>query len=79
MSSTLPVPYLAGTWTDFDLGLSVSQGNSWSSRVGMPPFEPQDVSGFDIDTVWTLDRLSQVHAFLQWWGVHKIPQSWFNR
>lgn len=42
----------------------------WAGRVGMPAFEPQDVSGFDLDTVWTLDRLTKAHEFrsevVQW-------------
>ena len=31
----------------------------------MPPFEPQDVSGFDLDNVWTLDRLTKAHEFAE--------------
>jgi uncharacterized protein (DUF1800 family) len=47
--------------------------NVWSAHwvknklneVGMRPFEPQDVSGFALDTVWTLDRLTKAHKFLE--------------
>ena len=43
---------------------------TWANKVGMPAFEPQDVSGFDLDTVWTLDRLTKAHEFrssiVQW-------------
>ena len=37
--------------------------SSWAKKLGMEPFEPADVSGWDLDVVWTLDRLQQAHKF----------------
>ena len=52
-----------------DLDLLGSYSTNWVyqklSNVGMPPFEPQDVSGFDLDNVWTLDRLTKAHEFAE--------------
>jgi hypothetical protein len=33
-------------------------------QVGMRPFEPPDVSGWDLDSVWTNDRITKAHEFL---------------
>merc|ERR1712196_597219 len=43
-------------------GLSRKTRTLW--YLGMPAFEPQDVSGWDLDTVWTVDRMTQTHMFL---------------
>lgn len=37
---------------------------TWLYYVGMPLLEPQDVSGYDIDRVWTVDRIWSAHRFL---------------
>lgn len=50
------------TWTDH------------ANSVGMKPFEPQDVSGFSLHSVWTLDRLTKAHEFMQVGGRAAVGQ-----
>lgn len=64
-----PINVLYGAIMDFDLKNAEGGSNSlgirnWSARVGMSLFNPPDVSGWDIDDVWTLNRLSDVHLYL---------------
>ena len=35
------------------------------ASVGMRPFEPQDVSGWSLENVWTIGRLTKMHSFLK--------------
>eukprot|EP00854_Cymbomonas_tetramitiformis_P013729 gene13729-16225_t len=62
--SRWPKSLISGPYMDFDLPMTLQQMKTWTRNVGMPAFEPQDVSGYDIDDVWTLDRVSNAHDFL---------------
>lgn len=71
-----PLATIIEPMIDYDIFSARSFANAetwaptWATKVGMTPFEPQDVSGFDLDTVWTLDRLAKAHEFrediVQW-------------
>eukprot|EP00854_Cymbomonas_tetramitiformis_P003337 gene3337-4195_t len=76
--SRWPTAVIFGPWADFDVEMSVWRGSNWNKLVGMPIFEPQDVSGFDLDNVWTLDRVSSAHEWLDT-KVAAQARSWFNK
>merc|ERR1712224_901458 len=44
-------------------GFKYGKRLTWLYYIGMPLLEPQDVSGFDIDRVWTVDRIWSMHRF----------------
>lgn len=44
-------------------------------RAGMPLFEPQDVSGWSLSNVWTLNRITNTHEFLMDWIKPKLVNS----
>jgi hypothetical protein len=64
-----PLAVLVEAMTDFDL-LSNGRSESWfaskANELGMRPFEPPDVSGWELDSVWTLDRITKAHEFLHY-------------
>jgi len=64
-----PLAVVLGHMTDFTMKFSndVKKLVDVTASVGMSPFEPQDVSGFSLENVWTLDRLQKMHAFLESW------------
>lgn len=60
-----PLSMILGPVIDMNINtISSNTLRKWAGKVGMTPFEPQDVSGFDLDSVWTSDRLSSAHDFL---------------
>eukprot|EP00391_Amoebophrya_sp_Ameob2_P002597 CAMPEP_0179009312 /NCGR_PEP_ID=MMETSP0795-20121207/16205_1 /TAXON_ID=88552 /ORGANISM="Amoebophrya sp., Strain Ameob2" /LENGTH=1536 /DNA_ID=CAMNT_0020704501 /DNA_START=63 /DNA_END=4673 /DNA_ORIENTATION=- len=62
-----PHGVIFGAWTEFQplAGMDRSHAAWRLTQVGMQPFEPQDVSGYDLHSVWTLDRISAAHQFLE--------------
>ena len=48
-----------------EFALNQGPAKTWSQKVGMMPFEPPDVSGWDLNTVWTADRITAAHDFMQ--------------
>jgi len=58
-----PKAVLYGAITDLDLDMPQKTVRWWADYFGQTPFEPQDVSGDDLDNVWTTTRLSQAGGF----------------
>ncbi|CAD7938576.1 unnamed protein product [Amoebophrya sp. A120] len=71
-----PHAVIFGAWTEFQPdGMDRSHAVWRMTQVGMQPFEPQDVSGYDLHSVWTLDRISAAHKFLEQKVKPKLQQA----
>ena len=72
-----PLAVILGHLTDFTMKHSdrVDKMVQITNSVGMRPFEPQDVSGFSLENVWTLDRLKKMHDFLLSWVLPAVVHS----
>ena len=53
-----PLSVVLGAAIDFDIPMNHNQLMNYATTVGMTLFDPQDVSGWDISNVWTLNRIS---------------------
>ncbi len=69
-----PMAVVVGTLMDFEFycpphchsfSLNYLPVTNRLKGLGMTPFEPPDVSGWDLQTVWTADRLTSAHDFMQ--------------
>lgn len=75
--SRWPKSLIFGPCMDFDIPMTLQQWMTWTKNVGMPAFEPQDVSGYDLDDVWTLDRVAYAHEFLSTKAT-RSSLAWFD-
>lgn len=70
-----PLAVLLGDITDFDISINQWQFRDWAEKVGMKPFEPQDVSGWSLENVWTSNRISEAHNFLTHFQTREMIRS----
>jgi len=78
-----PLALMLGTIMDFDLYKpgwdcwkcqSAKWANAEANKLGMRPFSPPDVAGWDLDSIWVASHLTAAHDFLQEQIVARVKQ-----
>lgn len=70
-----PYAVIFGMTQEHGLDPGIDTLDSILTRVGMKQFEPQDVSGWSLDDVWTIGRLASMHKILM---EHTYIDKWFE-
>jgi len=69
-----PLALMLGTMMDFDLYKpgwecwncqSAQWANAAANKLGMMPFSPPDVAGWDLESIWVATHLTAAHDFLE--------------